>query len=145
MSNIKLTYSVDGANPNFGDLSLDDSGQIEWVGMDPSDAEDYARMILQRIECNLRFIRGEWYLDQRQGTPWREKVWVKNPDLKVIRRIVRDVIEHTPGVDSIDTLSLIFDRSSRMLTISFVGVADTGALISTDVLDQPLIVEIPNG
>jgi hypothetical protein len=62
-----------------------------------------------------------------------------------VRRIVREVVEGTPGVESIDTLDLSLDSTSRSLSITLVVVADTGALISTDILDQPLIVEIPHG
>lgn len=145
MSNLRIVLATTTDNPNIGDIYLDDSGQLEWIGMDPAETESYARMILQRVRCRLLLIRGEWYLDQRQGTPWREKVWVKGVNIVTVRRVIREVVEKTPGVDSIHSLNVTLDSSSRTLTITLVVVADTGALISTDVLDQPLIVEIPHG
>ncbi len=58
MSNLRITLTPTVQNPNIGDLYLDDSGQLEWIGMDIADSESYARMILQRIRCSLMFVGG---------------------------------------------------------------------------------------
>jgi len=143
MSNLRIVLATTWANPTIGDLYLDDSGQLEWIGLDIADSESYARMVLQRIRCRLLFVRGEWYLDQRQGTPWREKVWVKGATLDIVRRIIRAVVEGTPGVEAIDSLDVGMDAASRRLTITFSATTDLGTIVSTAELDEPLIVEMP--
>jgi len=145
MGNLRIVTAPSGTNPNNGDLYLDDSGQLEWIGSDISDAEDYSRMVLQRIRCRLLLIRGEWYLDQRVGTPWREKVWVKGASIDVIRRIIEQVAEGTPGVDSVDSLELTLDATHRTMTIDLVATTDLGTVLTTADLDEPLIVEMPYG
>jgi len=145
MSNLRIVTAPSGTNPNNGDLYLDDSGQLEWIGSDISDAEDYSRMVLQRIRCRLLLIRGEWYMDQRVGTPWREKVWVKGASIDVIRRIIEQVAEGTPGVDSVDSLELTLDATHRTMTIDLVATTDLGTVLTTADLDEPLIVEMPYG
>jgi hypothetical protein len=145
MGNLRIVTAPSGTNPNNGDLYLDDSGQLEWIGSDISDAEDYSRMVLQRIRCRLLLIRGEWYMDQRVGTPWREKVWVTGASLDVIRRIIEQVAEGTPGVDSVDSLELTLDATHRTMTIDLVATTDLGTVLTTADLDEPLIVEMPYG
>jgi len=145
MGNLRIVTATSTENPFVGDLYLDDSGQLEWIGSDISDAEDYSRMVLQRIRCRLLLIRGEWYMDQRVGTPWREKVWVKGASIDVIRRIIEQVAEGTPGVDSVDSLELTLDATHRTMTIDLVATTDLGTVLTTADLDEPLIVEMPYG
>ena len=92
MGSLRITLTPTGTNPNVGDLYLDDAGQLEWIGLDIADHESYALMVLQRIRCRIMHVRGEWYLDQRQGTPWREKTWVKGVTEDTVKSIVREVI-----------------------------------------------------
>lgn len=145
MGNLRIVLTPSIANPNVGDLYLDDSGQLEWIGGDISDAESYSRMVLQRIRCRLMLIRGEWYLDQRQGTPWREKIWVKGTRISDVRTIVRAVVETTPGVDGIDSLDVSMNAAARTLSISLTATTDLGTTVSIEELDEPLIVEMPHG
>jgi len=145
MSNLRLVTTPTAANPHVGDLYLDDSGQLEWIGMDINDTEDYSRMVLQRIMCRLLIIRGEWYLDQRIGTPWREKIWVKGADVDVIRQIIRTVAEGTPGVESVETVDVSLNSVNRTMAVTLVATTDLGTILTTDLLDEPLIVEMPYG
>lgn len=145
MGSLRIVTSTSAQNPNKGDLYLDDSGQLEWIGGDITDEEDYARMVLQRIRCRIMLIRGEWYLDQRVGTPWREKIWVKGPDTDVIKKIIRGVAERTPGVASVETVDITVDGQARTATISIRATTELGTVVSTDQLDEPMIVEIPYG
>lgn len=145
MATLRITQTPTPSNPTAGDLWLDDSGQLEWVGMDITDAEDYSRAILQSIRTRLLIVRGEWYLDQRIGTPWREKVWHKGATSEVIHAIARLVIAGTPGVESIQSLRVSLDSAERSATITTTVVSDLGTIVSTDSLDKPLLVEIPHG
>jgi hypothetical protein len=144
MANLRIVLTTDANNPNLGDLYLDNSGQLEWVGTDIADSESYSLMILQRIRCNLLLVRGEWYLDQRIGTPWREQIWVKGTTTSTIRQVIRDAVIATPGVESISSLDVSLDNTSRTATITLTVVADTGTIVSTDILDRPFILEVPN-
>ena len=109
-----------------------------------AEGESYALMVLQRIRCRLLFIRREWYLDMRQGTPWRERIWRKGVTTDVVRRVVEEVVTTTPGVQSVHSLAVAIDRQTRTATITLVAIAETGDIITTDMLDEPMIIEVPN-
>lgn len=138
---------VDGTNPNVGDLYVNPStGQLELVGGDITDTESYAREIAQRVTTRLRMIRGEWYLDQRLGTPWIERVFRKGATAATCRRVVRDVVQATPGVQSIVSVAVSVDSASRSASVTGLSIiADTGDPVTIADLDHPFIIEVPRG
>jgi hypothetical protein len=85
--------------------------------------------IVQSVRVRLQFFLGEWFLDESVGVPYYEQILVKNPDLSVIRQIIRKVIVDTVGITELKTLELNLDRGARLLYVSFVAAADTGQLI----------------
>ena len=136
---MRLTRAVDADNPTVHDLMIVD-GDIAWVGLDPYDAEEQGLMIAQRIACRLLWIRGEWYLDQNQGTPWREVLWAKGTSTARKERTLRSVIESAPGVASVPVLTVTVAHAARTATVTFRAVADSGQQIGPVTLDVPFIV-----
>jgi hypothetical protein len=143
MGSLRLVTATSTANPNTHDLYLDDSGQLEWLGGNILDRESYAQMIAQRIACRLKFVRREWYLDIREGTPWRESIWRKGTTKDVIARVFRDVIESTPGVQDLRTIDV--QISGRHAIISLEAVSDRNTQVTTDQLDAPIVVDLSAG
>ena len=138
MSDIKLTTTIDADNPTLHDLEIRD-GQIQWVGLDPYDSDDQAAMIAQRVACRLLKIRGEWYLDQKRGTPWRE-LTAKGTTTGRMERIFRSVIEGTPGISSVASIAVTSDPETRLATVTWTGYMDTGQQIGPVELDTPFVV-----
>lgn len=145
MGSLRLVTTSTVANPNVHDLYLDDSGQLEWIGGDITDTESYARMVAQRITCRVKMIRGEWYLDQRLGTPWKERLWKRGVTVEAVRRVMREVIEGTPGVRELRTLDVELDAASRQATISWTVITEDQIPVTSDDLDTVFIVEVPRG
>lgn len=144
MSSLALTTSTTVLNPNEHDLVLDDSGQLEWIGGEPEDQPSYARMIAQRVICRVRMVRAEWYQDQRLGTPWRERLWRKGVTVDVINRVMRDVLNGTPGIRQVESLTSQIDAATRTATIEWTVTTETDRRVSTSELDSPFIIEVPN-
>jgi hypothetical protein len=144
MGSLRIVTTTTASNPVENDLYIDDSGQLEWIGGDITDKEDYSRMVLQRIWCRLRFVKGEWYLDQRQGTPWKEKIWVKGVTESTVKRVIREVVVNTPGVEALNRLDVSIDKTTRLATITITATSDLGTVVTTDILDNPFVVEVPN-
>lgn len=109
------------------------AGQLVLV----SDAAEAAAVQLRN---RFQFVRGEYFLDTRVGVPYFGFVFVKNPDLLLIRQLFRTVILGTPGIKSVPEITTTFDSSARSLSFSFRAIADSGAII-TGGSGQPFIVE----
>lgn len=146
MAGFRLVTKVEIANPNVHDLYLDDSGQLEIIGADIIDIEDCALEIAQRVKSRILLVRGEWYIDQRVGTPWKERLLVKGATAGTIRRVLREVVLGTPGVRSIRGLSVSVDGESRTATVTDLEIlTDTRAVVTIAALDAPMIIEVPHG
>jgi hypothetical protein len=76
-----------------------------------------ADAIVQRLSIRFQFWLGEWFLDQRQGVPYIDQVFVKAPDLALITRLFRRVVTSTPGIAQVKSMSLDLDRPSRTLRV----------------------------
>ena len=127
---LKLTATIDGDNPNVHDLYLTE-GQLTFLS---SDSVEY---IAQRVKQRLSFIKGEWYLDQREGIPFFEKIFIKNPNLDYVGSIFKGVILETPGVVSVKNLSVTLDNVTRIASISFEAGSSTGEILP---IDDPFLV-----
>ena len=139
MSDLRLSLAVDAENPVVHDLMLE-NGQLLWAGLDEYDAEDQGRMIAQRVACRLLFLRGEWYLDQREGTPWREVLTAKGTSKARMERIFRRVLEDTPGVARVVSIAIRSDPVTREASVVFQVLGDAGRAISQTTLNLPFLV-----
>jgi hypothetical protein len=133
MANLRtfaLVEVPDAENPTVGDLRLKNGHLVELEGHEA---------IAQKIRIRLRFFKGEWYLDKRQGIPYWTRVLVKNPDLPGIESMFRRVIAGTPGVAVVNRLNITFDTATRASTIAFTATTDDGVVIE----QEPFLVPFP--
>lgn len=86
------------------------------------------------------FGKGEYFLDIREGVPYFEYVFRKNPDLLLIRRLFRDIIKGTQGISEILSLTTGYDSKTRKGNFSFRARATNGKVVSGG-SGQPFIVE----
>jgi hypothetical protein len=104
-----------------GDLQISDEGDLVLVG-----GVDYVR---QKMLARFKFFLGEWFLDQREGIPYFKHVFTKNPDLRVIRSVFRQVALSVHGVSSLLKFDVVYTPSTRSLAINLQAVLDTGELL----------------
>jgi hypothetical protein len=91
---------------------------------------DYRR---QKIAVRFKFFLGEWFRNQLEGVPMYRDVFVKNPNLTLIRQIFYEVLtEHIPGIVAVPRFELAFDARARELAFDFEAYDDN---------DQPLVVK----
>lgn len=118
-------------DPLTHDLAFDETGDAYLITGVPA--------IAQHVRIRLRFIKGEWYLDQREGTPYVEEIWGQVTEEDRVTAVVRAVLLGTPGIRTIDRISVVF-TSDRVAEVSFAADTDEGVLDSADY--PPFIVEI---
>lgn len=115
-----------------GDLYLGDDGDLATVtGRDA---------IAQHVRVRLQHFLGEWFLDEREGVPYFERILVHHPDLAAIEEAYRRTIAETPGIASVRDLTLDFDRQARTLTIEGAAVTTDGDTIEAEDFAVPFVV-----
>ena len=125
----KIGGSASAVPSGMATLALTSQGDFDISSGNLRIVTDPAQALATKLQARFRMWRGEWYLDTRQGVPYRELVLVKNPDIQAIRTMFRSVLSRTPGVASVDSFTLTYDRNARSAAYSFRVLTDTGAVI----------------
>lgn len=96
----------------------------------------------QKLSQRFKFFLGEWFLDQRQGVPYFRHVFVKNPNLDVIRRLFRKVVLSVDGVTSVPRFELRYEPQERKLFFEFEAVFEDGEKLVVAPTDKTFVVTI---
>lgn len=110
------------------DIALDTDGDLELSGNELvliAGADE----VTQRLRCRLRMIRGEWFLDEGRGVPFRELLWVKGTSLSRIASAIKREILTVSGVLELLSYDQIFDSAARSLTVTFQVRATDGQIV----------------
>lgn len=94
--------------------------------------------IEQNLRLRLKFFLAEHFLDERLGIPFYREVFVKNPNIRLLRTIFSEAIRTTAGIVSVDALEVVIDAPTRTLEVSFVATMETGGTLTFD----PFILEL---
>lgn len=102
----------------MSDLAMDTFGDID-ISRDDLYFVSGADAVAQHQKIRLRFVKGEWFLDQRVGIPYISQIWVKNPNLAAIQSTYRRAIATTPGTETVERIDLQFTASTRELRLDY--------------------------
>ena len=130
---IKLTKSSETSliNPIIGDIYIDNGQMVFVLGKE---------FIAQKLRIKFQFFKGEWYLDQREGFPYWERVFKKNPNVNEIASLFRRCAYDTPGVASVRSVDVTVDVETRLMSVSIDVVTDDNEIIKWD--NEPFILSI---
>lgn len=104
---------------------------------------DRAAEIVQRLAARFRFFLATWFLDRRLGVPYFQAIFIKNPDLGVIRQLFQSLILTTPGVVEVVSLALDHITTTRELRFDFTARVDTGQLVEGGSGKPFIVVGVP--
>ena len=93
-------------------LQLDSAGKLVISGGKPRLVDS----TVQRVNTRLRMMRGEWFLDTTEGTPYLSEILVQGVQPALVRSAIQDRITSTEGVQDLVALDLSFDLVRRSLT-----------------------------
>ncbi len=94
----------------------------------------------QKLRSRFKFFLGEWFLDLRQGMPYYRDVFVKNPNIPVIRSLFRRCAIETPGVKSLRRFDLALDAVERELSFDFEAICDGNERLIVAPTDRDFIL-----
>ena len=97
-----------------GDLHLTSKGDIAL-----SDS------LAQKIKVRLKWWLGEWRWDEEEGLPYRDDIFIKNPDTDAFEMAVREKIFEIDEITDVKDVSIKYDAKSRDCKISFTALTDT--------------------
>jgi hypothetical protein len=113
------------------DVALDNTGDID-VSLGEVRLTSGQQSIEQHLKSRLKTFLGEWFLDERVGVPYYEKVFDrKHPDIQIIKSVFTREILKTPGVSEITDISLQIDTGTRELLVGVSVKSKEGAFTLT--------------
>lgn len=76
-----------------------------------------AAAIYQQCITRLMQLQGEWFLDERHGTAWRE-VLARRPSSAKLEQLIRQRLSGIPGLTAIENIALDWQPDSRRYAVS---------------------------
>ena len=76
-----------------------------------------AACVAQSVETRLRLWTGEWFLDNREGTPWLQQILGKGT-AAIYDMAIRTRVLQTQGVTAITAYQSSYDATSRALSVT---------------------------
>lgn len=110
-------------DPQTHDLWVGSAGQVRTTSGVPEAAG-------QRIAIRLLMFAGEWFLDLTAGVPYYREVFVKTPDLDLVRALFRAQVQSDLYVVDVPRMDLTFDAATRNLAIDFDARLREGSELS---------------
>lgn len=127
-----VTLTVDGYNPDVGDLRLNAAG-------DEVVLSDLGSEVAQRLTVSFKFFQGEWFLELSEGTPYYAHILGKGPKEAVIRAIVSRILLATEGVAEVLNVSYLLDPSTRTLALDFACRLEDGSVFRATEFGEYLV------
>lgn len=88
--------------------------------------------VAQAVEATLNTHTGEWFLDDSFGVQYRDKIWVKNPDLSVVSALLLAAVRSVPGIIRIVEYDIDFDTTNRRLEMDIIAQSVWGPIVVTE-------------
>jgi hypothetical protein len=121
------------------DLALGADGDIDLTGGEARLVSGVDALV-QHLRIRFKTFLGECYRDRRVGVPWFQVVFVKNPNLRLVRSLIREVAFTTPGVAAVLDLRVTVS-SDREASISFLCRTTEGVTFPFTFTEPVLEVE----
>jgi hypothetical protein len=102
---------------------------------------DLQTYVVQRLDENFSFFLGEYFLDERLGIPYHERVIGQKPDFALLQTLLSRAALQTVGVAAVPSFRVAFERKTRRASPSFSIVLTDGSEITEASLRRNFIVD----
>lgn len=138
-----LSSEIDSNNTEVGDLLITGKGDVGVNTDDDNDAKK--RSAVEGIKSRISLLKGNYFLNLREGIPYFGVILKKNPNIPLIKSIMLQTIQSYPTVISVPRLDTDFDRQARSLSLTFTAQIDPGIeLLSENFGDLVLDLDLQN-
>lgn len=104
---------------NSGDLRLTEKGDIILTNS-----------LVQKIDIQLKWFKGEWPFDATKGTDWFGTVFDKGADSDKISIMIENQIRSFPEVRNVEYVNVEINEKSRLASISWRAATEQDILES---------------
>lgn len=108
-----------------GDLDLSDGRSFGWVAD--------AAAVAQHAKFRLQQVQGEWLLNLDAGLDWFGAILGLGHNDSQVEAEVRRVLQATPGVGSVDQVTIVRGPEARTIRLQVQGTTDLGQLFDTTI------------
>lgn len=112
---------------------LDADDDYVFGGQQADFYKDSPEAVGQAVGTRLRLLRGEWFLDTTEGTPWNTEVLGKYTS-GTYDAAIRQRILGTQGVQQITAYTSVVDTEKRQLSVK----ATISTIYGTTTVDETL-------
>ena len=85
--------------------------------------------VAQKIRIKLLWFEGEWRWNKEKGMPYREGLFVKNPDISQFESYIREKIFEVEEVTEIKEVAITNDVRTRTSHIKYVALTDYETIV----------------
>ena len=103
------------------DLLLDSTGDLY---ISPKGDVVLNHSVAQKIRIKLLWLEGEWKWNKEEGMPYRESLFIKNPDTDYFAGIIRQKIFEVEEITEVKEVTIDFDKKTRGAVIKYVALTD---------------------
>jgi|26BtaG_2_1085354.scaffolds.fasta_scaffold02386_9 hypothetical protein len=115
------------------DIALDDSGDLIIENGQIPLLGTIQESTRQRLQISLSTISGEWFKDINFGVP-RELLFSKGTQGMLDAAVV-EIIVGTDGIQSITEFESSLDAGTRVYTVNFSAITDSGEVVTLEGLE----------
>lgn len=119
-----------------GDVEINEDGTLP-------DLLTRAQYVRQKLSTKFKHWLGDWFLNRREGVPYREELFIVGPNVEVLRGLFRDIVRSEPQVARITRFDLLLDTTERLCSFDFAIVLTTGEVLVVSPDDDDFIITIP--
>lgn len=103
------------------DIMLDPSGDL-FISKDGDIVLENS--VAQKIRIRLLWFEGEWRWDKEEGIPYKDDLYIKNPDIDAFETAVREKIFEVEEVTEVKSVEIDLDGKTRTAVIRFTALTD---------------------
>jgi hypothetical protein len=91
-----------------------------------------ANYVANRVNWEIRFFLGEWFMDQNAGVPWVRDVFRRGIVADVVSAVLRRTLLNTPGVLRVRSISVLPGAQPRSMIVRYSFVSTDGSTVDNE-------------
>ncbi len=115
-------------------LLVENDKNLQIINKDFQFTVSANQFVAQKVLIRLKFFLGEYFLNINKGIPYRESIFIKNPNINLIEDLFVSEISSIDGVEELISFNLEVDSSTRELIVNFKVKTENGEQVAQELV-----------